>query len=284
MLASTLLAAIGMRPVVVGLTGGIGMGKSTASAWFRRCGFWVHDADACVHELYSAGGKAVNAVERAFPGVKGPSGGIDRAALSEAVVSAGREASLATLEAIVHPLVTASRAAFLEAAREAGEWLVVVDVPLLLETMGDEARLREEGVDVVLVISAGAALQRERVLRRPGMTETKLDAILARQLKDEEKRARADVVIDTSAQSISPARAQLARFVAATADARSDAWRAWRTGPPRGDVTRGVAAVTLDLDDTCWPVMPPLLVASKVRAPRLPRDISSPHHATDAHI
>ena len=148
-LAAIAAAGVGARiparsstATVVGLTGGIGMGKSSAAAWFRRCGFRVHDADATVHSLYAAGGAAVEPVCAAFPSARGADGGIDRAALSAAVATAGREASLQRLEEIVHPLVTEERAGFVRRAGEEGEWLVVVDVPLLLETLRDEAALR----------------------------------------------------------------------------------------------------------------------------------------------
>jgi dephospho-CoA kinase len=160
--------AAAAKPVVVGLTGSIGMGKSTASSWFRRAGYRVHDADACVHTLYAAGGAAVPAVCAAFPGVEAENGGIDRAKLGAAVAQAGREASLKKLETIVHPLVTADRNAFLEKASKDGEWLVVLDVPLLLETMDEAARAKL--LDALVVVSAPAELQRERVLARPGMT------------------------------------------------------------------------------------------------------------------
>lgn len=176
---------------VLGLTGSIGMGKSTVSTHLRDVlGVPVLDADAVVHELYAAGGDAVGPVGEAFPGSV-VDGAVSRPELGKHVV--GNEENMKRLEAIVHPLVEAKRRAFLEEQRAAGAPLVVLDIPLLYES-------KLEGVcDAVAVVSTGdAAVQRERVLARPGMTSEKLDAILARQVPDEEKRRRADHVIDTS--------------------------------------------------------------------------------------
>ena len=201
-LSSAALASLGAaspRPLVLGLTGSIGMGKSTASEWWRRAGIRVHDSDATVHALYAAGGAAVAPIGQAFPGVIAADGGIDRAALSQAIAVAGREQSFKTLEQIVHPLVSASRAAFITEAEAAGEWLVVVDVPLLFETNPDEASLRAAGVDAVLVMSAPEDVQIARVLARPGMTREKLEVILARQTPDATKRTRADFVVSAEA-------------------------------------------------------------------------------------
>ena len=173
---------------VIGLTGSIGMGKSTTAAMFEAEGVPAHDADAEVHALYDVGGKAVPLIEAAFPGVV-KDGRVDRAALSHRVV--GDAAALKQLEEIVHPLMGEARAAFFDAARQAGKVLVLVDVPLLFET-GGEAK-----VDVVVVVSAPAEQQRDRVLAREAMTPEKFAAILARQMPDAEKRKRADFVIDT---------------------------------------------------------------------------------------
>ncbi len=172
--------------IVLGLTGSIGMGKSTVAQMFRDEGVPVFDADACVHRLQGPGGALVAAIESAFPGTTGPDG-VNRAALGRAVL--GDDSAMRRLEAIVHPAVQAERTAFLTAHADAS--LVVVDVPLLLETGGDKA------VDKVLVVSAEPAVQEARVLARPGMTKEKFAAILARQLPDVEKRARADHVIAT---------------------------------------------------------------------------------------
>ncbi|GGB38689.1 dephospho-CoA kinase [Sphingomonas metalli] len=170
----------------LGLTGSIGMGKSTVAAMFAADGVPVFDADAEVHRLQGPGGALVPAIETAFPGTTGP-GGVDRAALGRAVLA--DDDAMTRLERIVHPAVFAARAAFLAAHRHAP--LVLLDIPLLFETGG------EGGVDRIAVVSAAPAVQRARVLARPGMTEAKFAAILARQLPDAEKRARADHVIAT---------------------------------------------------------------------------------------
>jgi len=172
--------------ITLGLTGSIGMGKSTVAAMFAGAGIPVFDADAAVHRLQGPAGRAVAAIEAAFPGTTGE-GGVDRTSLAEAVL--GDDAAMKRLEAIVHPAVGEERAAFL--ADHADAALIVFDVPLLFETGGDRA------VDKVAVVSAAAAVQRGRVLARPGMTEAKFEAILARQLADADKRARADFVIAT---------------------------------------------------------------------------------------
>ena len=174
--------------IIVGLTGSIGMGKSTTSTMFEAEGVPVYDSDAAVHALYASGGAAVAPVEAAFPGVV-VDGAIDRARLSAAVV--GDAEALQKLEAIVHPLVGAHRIGFFEDAQAQGHDIVVLDVPLLYETGGDKK------VHKVVVVSAPAEVQRTRVLARPEMTEAKFEAILARQTPDAEKRARADFVIDT---------------------------------------------------------------------------------------
>lgn len=173
--------------LVLGLTGSIAMGKSTTAAMFRDAGVPVHDADAAVHALY--GGPAVEPVEAAFPGVA-VDGRIDRERLAARVV--GDPEALARLEAIVHPLVRDAERAFLVRAAAAGARCAVLDVPLLLETGG------EERVDAVVVVTAPAEVQRARALARPGMTEARLSAILARQMPDAQKRRRAHFLVDTS--------------------------------------------------------------------------------------
>lgn len=190
----------------IGLTGSIGMGKSTTAKMFEAEGVPVYDADAAVHELYAEGGAAVEAVEAAFPGVA-PDGRVDRTRLAERVLN-DREA-LARLEAIVHPLVGRHRADFF--ARFAEAPVVVLDIPLLFETGGHAA------VDAVVVVSAPEDVQAERVLARPGMSAEKLDAIRARQVPDAHKRMRADFVIDTG-QGLEAARAQVRAVLAALAD------------------------------------------------------------------
>jgi dephospho-CoA kinase len=177
---------------VIGLTGGIGMGKSTAAAAFRRARLPVFDADAVVHRLQGKGGAALGAIAAAFPGTVRKEGGtrvLDRSALRAAVI--GNEAALRRLEAILHPMVRAAEAAFLARARRAGARAAVLDIPLLLETGG------ESRVDLVLVVSAPRAVQVQRVARRRGMTRAQSAAIIARQMRDAEKRRRADVVVRT---------------------------------------------------------------------------------------
>ena len=170
----------------LGLTGSIGMGKSATAQMFRAAGVPVFDADAAVHALYE--GRAAPLIDAAFPGVV-EGGRVDRARLSGRVV--GKADAIRQLESIVHPLVREERARFMDEARAAGMRLVVFDIPLLFETGG------EAGVDATVVVSAPPEIQRARVLERPGMTEEKLDGILARQLPDAEKRRRAHFVVDT---------------------------------------------------------------------------------------
>jgi len=174
------------RPFILGLTGSIGMGKSAVAAMFAGLDVPVFDADAAVHELQGPGGALVGAIEEAFPGTTGPSG-VDRQKLGPLVL--GQPEQLARLEAIVHPAVAAMRTGFL--AAHADKPLVVFDIPLLYEKGGWRT------VDAVVVVSAPAEVQRERVLARPGMTPEKFEAILKLQVPDADKRARADFVIDT---------------------------------------------------------------------------------------
>lgn len=174
--------------IVIGLTGSIGMGKSTVARMFAEEGAPAFDSDAAVHALYAPGGAAVAAVAAEFPAAL-KQGGVDRAALSELVVN--DPSALKRLEQIVHPFVRQAQVDFLEAHRAAGKRAVVFDIPLLFETGGNDL------VDKVVVVSAPPHVQRARVLARPGMTEEKFKRLLARQLPDAEKRARADFIIDT---------------------------------------------------------------------------------------
>ena len=174
--------------IIIGLTGSIGMGKSTTAAMFAAEGAPVYDADAEVARLYAPGGAAVAPLEAAFPGVA-KDGAVDRVALRERVL--GDPAALKRLEAIVHPLLGAGRADFFRRAQETGAQIVVLDIPLLFETGG------ERNVNAIVVVSAPEDVQRQRVLAREGMTGDQLDVILAKQLHDTEKRARAHYVIDT---------------------------------------------------------------------------------------
>jgi len=172
---------------ILGLTGSIGMGKSTTAKLFAEAGVPVYDADAAVHKIYE--GEAAPAIEATFPGTT-VDGRVDRAKLSAKVVH--DQAAIKQLEQIVHPMLGASRQKFLEEAERSGAPVVVMDIPLLFETGG------EKRVDAVVVVSTDPATQRERILARGTMTSEALDGILARQLPDAEKRKRADFVVDTS--------------------------------------------------------------------------------------
>jgi dephospho-CoA kinase len=208
--------------IVLGLTGSIGMGKSTTASMFADAGALVWNADAAVHALYSPGGAAVGPVGEAFPGVV-VDGVVDRARLAGAL---GRDpVAFRRLETLVHPLVLAGRLEALAAAEAGGVKLAVLDIPLLYETGGDAA------VDAVVVVTADADIQRRRVLARPGMTEARLDAILARQLPDAEKRRRADFVVD-SGHGPGRARARVAEIVGTVLDPH---WMPPRRGLPDGD-------------------------------------------------
>ena len=188
--------------IIIGLTGSIGMGKSTTSDMFKSLGVPVISADEIVHELYSA--EAAPLIEAAFPGTA-PDGVVDRKILSERLMAAPE--GFSRLEAIIHPLVRAREQSFIDAARADAEPMVVLDIPLLFAT-GSTDR-----VDIIVVVSCALEIQRQRVMARPGMTAEKFEAILARQTPDSEKRARADYVIDTGA-GLEPAKRQVAEIVA----------------------------------------------------------------------
>jgi len=183
--------------LIVGLTGSIGMGKSTTAKLFMEAGVPVYDADAAVHQLYE--GEAAPAIEAAFPGTTA-NGKVDRAKLSARVVQDA--VAIKQLEQIVHPMLGASRQKFFADAEAAGAPIVVLDIPLLFETGG------EKRVDAVVVVTTSAQLQRERVLARGTMDAAKLDAIIAKQMPDAEKRKRADFIVDTS-HGLDPVRARI---------------------------------------------------------------------------
>jgi len=189
--------------MLVGLTGSIGMGKTETAKMFAALGVPVYDADAAVHALYAKGGDAVGPIGAAFPNAI-KDGAVDRAALSKAVL--GNPEAFKQLESIIHPLVAKVQLDWLDLQKKSGADLVVLDIPLLFET-GGEAR-----VDKTVVVSAPAHVQRTRVLARSGMTEEKLDAILAKQVPDAKKREKADYVVDTS-RGLADARAQVSEIV-----------------------------------------------------------------------
>lgn len=189
------------KPMIIGLTGSIGMGKSTVASMFADEAIPVFCADAAVHEMQAAGGELVHEIEAAFPGTT-TENGVDRKALGAIVL--GDKDRLAKLESIIHPAVARKRAAFLEQNADAD--LLVFDIPLLFEKGG------EAHVDIVVVVSASAPVQRERVMARPGMTTDRLDHILALQMNDADKRARADYVIDTG-KSLAETRDEVRQLV-----------------------------------------------------------------------
>ena len=191
--------------IILGLTGSIGMGKSTTAKLFAEAGVPVYDADASVHRLYE--GEAAPAIEAAFPGTT-VDGKVDRNRLSAKVVHDA--AAMKQLERIVHPMLGAGRQKFFDQAEQSGAPVVVVDVPLLFETGG------EKRVDAVVVVTTTAEIQRERILARDNMTAEKLDAILARQLPDPEKRKRADFLVDTS-HGLDPVRVRIRDILAEAA-------------------------------------------------------------------
>lgn len=206
--------------MIVGLTGSIGMGKSTAAKMLRQMGVPVYDADANVHALQARGGAALPAIEAAFPGVV-KDGVLDRQALGARVF--GNREALRRLEAIVHPLVGQRQRAFLERAALRRERLVVLDIPLLFEGLGDRR------VDATLVVSAPGFLQRRRVMARPGMTDQRLDGILRQQVPDAIKRRKASIVIPTGL-GLAPTRRALAKAIATLERGRGRFWppNPWR--------------------------------------------------------
>ena len=201
----------GKLPFVLCLTGSLGMGKSRTATFFAEAGVPVHDSDAVVHALYE--GEAVPLIESAFPGATSD-GKVDRVKLAAMVV--GDAAAIARLESVVHPLVSNAREKFLADAQTRGVPVVVLDVPLLFETGG------HDGCDAVVVVSAPPEMQRRRAFERPGMTEEKFSALVAKQMPDAEKRRRADFIVDSS-QSFDHARAQVHDILAAVAKMRGSA-------------------------------------------------------------
>jgi len=214
--------------VIVGLTGSIGMGKSTAAKMLRQMGVPVYDADAAVHALQAPGGAALAPIEKAFPGVV-KEGVLDRQALGARVF--GNKQALRRLEAIVHPLVAQRQRAFLRRMARRGEKLVVLDIPLLFEGLG------ERRVDATIVVSAPAFLQRQRVMARAGMTAERFDSILGQQVPDVLKRHKADIIVPTGL-GLAPTRAALAKAIARLRRRRG---RFWPSNPWREKHTANLA-------------------------------------------
>ncbi len=214
--------------MIVGLTGSIGMGKSTAAKMLRQMGVPVYDADANVHAIQARGGAALPAIEAAFPGVV-KDGVLDRQALGARVF--GNKEALRKLEAIVHPLVGQRQRVFLKRAALRGERLVVLDIPLLFEGAGDRR------VDATLVVSAPAFLQRQRVMARPGMSKERFEGILRQQVPDAVKRRKATVVIPTGL-GLAPTRLALAKAIATLKKRRG---RFWPPNPWRERFTAQIA-------------------------------------------
>ncbi|WP_350335745.1 dephospho-CoA kinase [Coralliovum pocilloporae] len=204
--------------ILIGLTGSIGMGKSTTAGLFSEFGVVVHDADAAVHALYAS--KAVPLIAERFPDAVSD-GRVDRQKLGALVL--GDKSAMKELEAIVHPLVHQAEFDVLMSAEESGAWAALLDIPLLFETGGDKR------VDVTLVVSAPTQIQKDRVLARPGMTEEKFAQILARQMPDDEKRSRADFVVETGS-GIDDARAQVQAIVEQLKTRPQEAWENRKSG------------------------------------------------------
>lgn len=202
--------------MIVGLTGSMAMGKSTAANYLKSLGIPVFDSDAAVHVLYE--GEAVETIEQAFPGVA-QGGRVDRKKLGEAI--AGDSAALAQLEAIVHPMVRRKQRDFILAEELRGAELVILDIPLLFESGANRL------CDAVIVVSAPEDVQRERLATRKGMTPAKIDDLLGRQMSDAEKRARADFIVDTSG-TIPESRAQLDRILATLRQQEGQKIKLWR--------------------------------------------------------
>jgi dephospho-CoA kinase len=260
-------------PLQIGLTGSIGMGKSTIASHFKTLGFPVFDADAEVHKMYDRGGDAVGAINDAFPGVVTESGMVDRGLLGASVLS--NAIALKTLEGIVHPLVKEKREIFLQSMAADGHFLVLYDIPLLFE----KPEL-QDNIDYTIVTSADAQVQEKRVLERPGMTKEKFKSILTKQMPDAEKRGKADFIVTTDSPNLALAKAQVAKVLESIIDKEPIRWDQWKQqynkgmiyntgGASSGGASNSIiaekfAAVVFDLDDTLVPVMGPVTEASKV--------------------
>jgi len=208
-------------PIQIGLTGSIGMGKSSVTSQFGRMGFPVFDADLTVHKIYAPGGSAVEPIRSLFPEAITAEGSVDRGVLGKKVLE--NPTALKSLEGIVHPLVAAERQKFYTDAKNAGAFMVIYDIPLLLENP------TAQQVDYVVVVTASSETQRLRVLRRPNMTPEKFEAIKSKQLPDEEKRMKADFLVHTDFPGYAPAKAQVSRIIETIIEAHPLRWTAWKS-------------------------------------------------------
>jgi dephospho-CoA kinase len=233
----------------VGLTGSIGMGKSTCTKHFRAMGFPVFDADAAVNELYSAGGDAVDPISKLFPDAIIDSA-VSRPMLGKKVIEDSKVWKI--LEDIVHPLVSAKRRQFFEKAKSEGHFMVIYDIPLLLENPASHE------VDYTIVVTADADVQKERVLMRPGMTEEKFISILSKQMPDKKKREQADFLILTDFAGFAPGRSQVANVVEKIIEKNPALWAAWKTQSlgveEQRNVVRGVFLLKLTVFCKLFPV------------------------------
>lgn len=248
-------------PILVGLTGSIGMGKSTVTKQLRALGFPVFDADEAVHQLYSSGGEAVEPLRSIFPSAI-VDGAVSRKELMDVIIRDG--SAIKEIEKIVHPLVVARREQFTTQSRDRGDFMVFYDIPLLFENR------KQHHVDYIIVVSADAETQRQRVLQRPGMTEEKFASILAKQVPDEEKRRQADFIIETNYPGYTEGRAQLAKALGQIIEKESGRWQLWQEHHRSKDrnlssshPTRHIDAVLFDLDDTLVPTHGPISAALK---------------------
>lgn len=251
----------------MGLTGSIGMGKSTIANQLIRLGFPVFDADKEVHRLYSAGGEAVKPISELFPDAIGTDGAVNRTVLMEKVMADAQTIKL--IESIVHPLVIDFRKRFFEDAQASGHLLVVYDIPLLFEN-----RAKYE-VDYIIVVTAGPEVQRQRVLARAGMTPEKFESIVAKQVPDNIKRQQADFIINTDYEGYVEGKAQLALAIEGIIEREPERWAQWKKQQSSmGTVARAsidddfkaqdhIDLILFDLDDTLVPTMQPIKGALK---------------------
>lgn len=248
----------GFKSLQIGITGSIGMGKTTVSHILRDLGFPVFDADACVHALYSKDGKAVSHIEKLYPDVI-LNGAVDRRLLGARILS--DSSALKEIENIVHPLVKEEREIFYTTKSAQGHFMVIYDIPLLFENPGSVE------IDYSIVVSASSNVQKERVLQRRGMSEEKFESILSKQMPDETKRKLADFVINTDSTDLTLAKSQVARVIETMIGNEPSRWTSWKflgNSEISSSLKANYDAVVFDLDDTLCPVMGPIGEALKV--------------------